>query len=188
MLAMKSLRLAVVFFALAVCAVTAATAAPACDVKAQVPDAARTFSTLSGSSPWVEYPSLGYAPDATGEGAMYAQYWIDPNGAPSVFMFQPGREDEIYIRYCFTAGGQLASIGLVVNTAWEWGYRLDGTVTAGVLQVQSSSFFNNYSGATIDRPAQADSIANALKPVLYLETSKLPFAALLAQPAKLPAR
>jgi len=187
MLAMNSVRLALASIAFAVCAVPAATAAPACDVKAEVPETARTFSTLSGSSPWVEYQSLGYALDPTGEGAMYAQYWVDNSGAPSVFMFQPGREDEIYIRYCFSVAGQLENVSFVLN-AGTWGYRLDGTVTQGVLQAQTSYFFNNYNGDKIAKPDGADALADAMKPTLYLDTSKLPFAAQLAQPAKLPAK
>jgi hypothetical protein len=196
---MKSFRLALASFALVVCAVPATTAAqaataapattaaPACDVKAEVPETARTFSTLSGSSPWQEYQSLAYAPDPTGLGAAYAQYWTDSNGAPSVFMIQPGTQYWIYVTYCFSAAGQLENVSLILNSS-TWGYRLDGTVTQGVLQAQTSYFFDNYSGDRIPRPDGADARADAMKPVLYLETSKLPFAALLARPAKLPAQ
>ena len=187
MLAMNSVRLALASIAFAVCAVPAATAAPACDVKAEVPETARTFSTLSGSNPWVEYQSLAYAPDPTGLGAAYAQYWLDSNGAPSVFMIQPGTQYWIYVTYCFSVAGQLENVSFVLNAS-TWGYRMDGTVTQGVLQVQTFYFFNNYSGDKIPKPDGADALADAMKPVLYLETSKLPFAALLAQPAKLPAK
>jgi hypothetical protein len=187
MLAMNSVRLALASFALVVCAVPAATAAPACDVKAEVPETARTFSTLSGSSPWVEYQSLAYAPDPTGLGAAYAQYWTDSNGAPSVLMIQPGPQYWIYVTYCFSSGGQLQNVSLILNSS-TWGYRLDGMVTQSALQTQTSYFFDNYSGDKIPKPDGADALADAMKPVLYLETSKLPFAALLAQPAKLPAQ
>ena len=188
MLAMNSVRLALASFALVVCAVPAATAAPACDVKAEVPETARTFSTLSGSSPWVEYQSLAYAPDPTGLGAAYAQYWLDSNGTPSVFMIQPGKQYWIYVTYCFSVRGQLENVSFILNSSSTWGYRLDGTMTQGVLQPQTSYFFNNYSGATIPKPDGADALADAMKPTLYLDTSKLPFAAQLAQPAKLPAK
>ena len=187
MLAMNSFRMALASIALAVCAAPAAAAAPACDVKSEVPDGARTFSTLSGSSPWVEYQSLADAPDPTGLGAAYAQYWTDGNGAPSVFMIQPGTKYWIYVTYCFSAAGQLENVSFILN-APTWGYRLDGTVTQGTLQPQTSYFFDNYSGATIPKPDGADALADAMKPTLYLETSKLPFAALLAQPAKLSAK
>jgi hypothetical protein len=202
MLAMNSLRLVLASFALVVCAVPATTgaqpaaaapaapaaaAAPACNVLAAVPDTARTFSTLSGSSPWVEYQSLAYAPDPTGLGGMYAQYWTDSNGAPSVFMIEPGTQGWIYVTYCFNAAGQLENVSFIL-TAPTWSYRLDGTVTQGALQAQTSYFFDASSGNKIPKPDGADALADAMKPVLYLDTSKLPFAALLAQPAKLPAK
>jgi hypothetical protein len=199
MLVMKSVGLVLASLAFAVCSVPAATAAQAaaaapaaaaataCNVLAEVPETARTFSTLSGSNPWVEYQSLAYAPDPTGLGAAYAQYWLDSNGAPSVFMIQPGTQYWIYVTYCFSVAGQLENVSFILNSS-TWGYRLDGTVTQGVFQPQTSYFFNNYSGDKIPKPDGADALADAMKPVLYLETSKLPFAALLAQPAKLPAK
>ena len=199
MLAMNSFRLALASFALVVCAVPAttaaqatsaapaATAAPACNVLTEVPETARTFSTLNGSSPWVEYRSLADAPDPTGLGGAFAQYWTDSNGAPSVTMIEPNTQYWIYVTYCFNAAGQLQNVSFIL-TASTWSYRLDGTVTQGALQAQTSYFFDASSGNKIPKPDGADALADAMKPVLYLETSKLPFAALLAQPAKLPAQ
>jgi hypothetical protein len=102
-------------------------------------------------------------------------------------MIQPGSKYWIYVTYCFSAAGQLENVSFILNSS-TWGYRLDGTVTQGALQAQTSYFFNNYSGDKIAKPDGADALADAMKPTLYLETSKLPFAALLAQPAKLPAK
>jgi len=86
----------------------------------------------------------------------------------------------IYTRYCFNHAGQLQSVGLQVRTAWGWGYRQAASVMQGQLHADSSEFFSTANGKPIPRPDGADDIPAALKPVLYLTTSKLPFAALLA--------
>lgn len=187
MLGMNSVRLAFVSLALVVCAAPAAMAATTCNVLAEVPETARTFSTLNGSSPWVEYQSLADAPDPTGLGGALAQYWTDSSGAPSAVMIEPGTKYWIYITYCFNVAGQLENVSFIL-TASTWSYRLDGTVTQGALQAQTAYFFDASSGNKIPKPDGADALADAMKPVLYLETSKLPFAALLAQPPKPPAQ
>lgn len=159
-------------------------AAPACDVMAQVPASARVFAKPSGDGAWREYRTLESVPDPAGPGAEIAQYSTDANGAPSVYILGFDKDDRIYARYCFDSGNKLGSIGFLVDTRWGWGFRLNGPVVQGAIQVQSSDFFDDSSGATIAKPANADDIAAALKPTLYLETGKLPFATLLAQPAK----
>jgi len=180
---MKSEQIALVFCALLSALAYPAAAAPACDVKATVPDGARVFAKLSGDSPWHEYRTLESVPEPTGAGLTYAQYWLDKDGAPSAFMLEMDQDYSKYVRYCFSSGNQLESIGFVVTTTWGWGYKMDGTVMQGALQVESSGFFNTYSFDTIPRPDGASAHADALNLALYLETSKLPFAALLSQPS-----
>jgi hypothetical protein len=76
-------------------------------------------------------------------------------------------------------------VGFEVRTAWGWSYRLEGQVVKDALHADSSGFFSTENERPISKPEDASDISEALKPTLYLTTNKLPFARLLAHPAKL---
>jgi hypothetical protein len=181
---MESSRVALALFVGVLFGVPFATAMPPCDSKERVPDTARTFAKTSDEDHWREYRNMEAVPDLSMDGAAFAQFWLDPDGAPSALMVEPGEDFWVYTRYCFNRRGGLDSVGLEVRTAWGWGYRLGGSMMKGRLQPSSSWYFNTENNQRIPRPETADDIADVLKPTLYLETAKLPFAALIPQSAK----
>ncbi len=176
---MKPSRVALALFVGVFFAARLATAMPACDSKTKVPDTARTFAKTSNEDNWREYRNVEAVPDLSLDGAASAQFWREPDGALSALMVEPGEDFWLYTRSCFDPGGKLVGVGLEVRTAWGWGYRLDGIIVKGQLQTVSSGFFNTENDQKIPRPDAADDIADVLRPTLYFETTKLPFAALL---------
>ncbi len=177
---MTSTRTAAILCVLAASCVSTAFAAPPCDVNADVLQDTRTFAKTDNQTPWREFRSIQDLPDLSTDGGASAQYWREKDGSPSAFVDESNEDFSIHTRYCFNNAGQLQSVGLQVRTAWGWGYRQAASVVRGQLQVDSSEFFSTTNGKPIPRPDGADDIPAALKPVLYLTTSKLPFAALLA--------
>jgi hypothetical protein len=177
MLFMKSNRMVLALFALL--PALASAAAPACDSKAKVPDTARTFAKTSNEDNWREYRNIEAVPDLSLDGAASAQFWQDQDGVLSALIVEPGEDFWIYTRSCFNRGGKLVGVAFEVRTAWGWSFREDGIIVKGQLQTVSSGFFNTENDQKTPRPDAADDIADALRPTLYFETTKLPFAALL---------
>ena len=188
MLVIKSKRLALFCYGLTFFAVPIASAAPPCDVKAVAPQSARTYAKTGDQEAWREFRSIQDVPALDTDGGVSAQIWWDKAGASSVYMVEPGDDFWTYTRYCFDKTGQLERVGFEVRTAWGWAYRLEGPVVKGALRADSAGFLNAANERPIPKPEDANDISEALKPALYLKTSKLPFAHLLAHPSKLPER
>jgi hypothetical protein len=178
---MESSRVALALIVGVCFAARLTTAMPACDSKAKVPDTARTFAKTSNEDNWSEYRNIEAIPDLSLDGAASAQFWLDPDGAPSALMVEPGEDFWIYTRSCFNKKGGLVGVGFEVRTAWGWDYRLGGFIVNGHLQTISSGFFSTRNDQKIPRPDTADDVADVLRPTLYLEMTKLPFAALLSR-------
>ena len=185
---MKSKRLALFWCGLTFLAVPVTFAAPACDVKAAVPQSARTYAKTGDQEGWREFRSVQDVPTLGTDGGMSAQLWRDETEASSVYMVVPGEDFWTYTRYCFGRGGQLERVSFEVRTAWGWSYRLEGQVIKGTLHSDSAEFFSTKNDRPISRPESASDISGALRPTLYLTTSKLPYAHLLAHSSELPRR
>jgi hypothetical protein len=186
MLVMKSNRLAFFYCGLTFFAVPVTFASPVCDVKAAVPQSARTYAKTGDQEAWREFRSLQDVPALATDGGVSAQLWRDETGGSSVYMVEPGEDFWTHTRYCFDRGGQLERVSLEVRTAWGWDYRLEGSVVKGALRANSSEFFSTENERSISKPRGASDISEALKPTLYLTTSKLPFAHLFAHSFELP--
>ncbi len=156
----------------------AAFADPGCSVKASVPPTARTFARTDDQSAWHEFQTMKQVPEL-GDGGMSGQFWRDNDGNSSAYTVEPGEDFWTYARYCFDGAGELHEVGFEVRTAWDWGYRIDGTILNGQLRIRSAHFFSTANEEPIKRPTGADDIPNALKPSLYLTVRTLPFGNLL---------
>ncbi len=172
-------RVALVLSVLAIGVAPVAAAAPSCHVQAKVPASARTFAKTSILSDWREYSSLDEAPHLVPDSGMWAQIWQDHGKNQSVAIVEPGQDFWMYTRYCFDSQGALESVGLEIRTPLGWGYRAEGYVSGGGFSERSSAFFNLKSGRTVPKPEDVAQAPRALRPVLYLHQSELPFAPLL---------
>jgi hypothetical protein len=188
MTVMKSKRLAFLCCALTFLVVPVATAAPVCDMKVAVPQSARTYAKTGDQAAWREFRSIQDVPPLDTDGGASTQLWRSETGASFAYTAEPGEDFWTYTRYCFDETGQLARVSFEVRTAWGWSYRLEGPVVKGVLHTNSAGFFSTENERPISKPEGASDVSEALKPTLYLTTSKLPFAHLLAHPSQLSPR
>lgn len=179
---MKLQRFAIICCTLMLSVVPGALAAPLCDVKAAAPQDARSFARIDDHGTWREFPTTQDIPDLETDSEDTAQFWRSANGQPSVYIVESGEDFSIYTHYCFGNSGNLERLGFEVRTGWGWGYRLSGSVSRGQLHVNSSGFFSTDDERAIAKPEGASDIPEALRPTLYLTTSKLPFARLLSRP------
>jgi hypothetical protein len=157
-------------------------AATNCDVSAKVPEGARTFAKTNDRSRWREFRTIQNVPELDPGAGVSAQFWWNDR-ATLAYLVEPGEDFGVYTRYCFNSEGQLEGIGFEVRTAWGWGYRLEGTMIRGRLHADHSEFFNTENDKRIPKPEGANDISETLNPTLYLTTSKLPFANLIARPS-----
>ena len=151
-----------------------------CNVQAPAPAEARTFAVLNTQGHWKEYKNIEAVPEIDTNGGESAQFWREKDGGSSVYTVDPGEDFWTYTRYCFDSTGQLSQVGFEVRTAWGWGYSLEGPVVEAVFLPKSTRFFSTENGKPIPRPDGASDVPNALRPVLYLRLTKLPFAQLLS--------
>jgi hypothetical protein len=181
---MKTIRLPLAFVALLLSVATIgssaiAFAAPPCSLKVKMPAGTRTFAKIDNQSDWQEYQSLDAVPELSFASGMSAQFWHPRHGTQSVTLVEPGQDFEIETKYCFDEGGELESVSFEIRTALGWGHRVNGTVTGGVFNQNSSEFFRLKDGKTMPQPDWVGGIPQALEPKLYSSVSKLPFAGLL---------
>jgi hypothetical protein len=146
--------------------------------------AKRVFAKLDDGRAWREYKNLDKVPELTLDGGISAELWQGAGGSVVIRTVQPGEDFWIYTNYCFAESGELERIRYEIRTAWGWGYRLEGQVTTGTLHGADQLFFKIETGRPIAKPSQADDLAEALKPTLYLRTRFLPFSRLLNNPPK----
>jgi len=109
------------------------------------------------------------------DGGESALLWKPGDRKTLVKIEEPGEDFNSYSTYCFSKNGVLIAIDFELRTAWGWGYRMAGPIVAGALVSKVSEFFDTRTGQVVPRPQEADAIAEALKPRLYLNRSKLPF-------------
>lgn len=139
----------------------------------------RVFADTTGKGRWIEYRSVADAPDVNLDDGSIARTWGGSDGNTLVRIEKPGDDFSIYTDLCYDKSGELNWAGLEVRTAWGWGYREAGPVKDGAVAAESREFFDIVKGTTISKPDKANEIPEALKPRLYLELAKLPFAKLL---------
>jgi hypothetical protein len=80
--------------------------------------------------------------------------------------------------------GRLDRIAFEVRTAWGWGYRLNAAIEKGAVHAPSPEFFDTATEKSIPKPEQANDVAEALKPKLYLRVEQLPCSSLIAGTSK----
>ena len=139
------------------------------------PPSPRIFVRVDERSAWSEYPTRQSVPAPQNDSGESALLWSARDGESLVKMEEPGEDFFICSTYCFSKSGALATVDFELRTAWGWGYRTSGPVTAGALASKVSEFFDTHTGHVLPRPQEADGIAVALKPRLYLDRSELPF-------------
>jgi|SRR5450631_802668 hypothetical protein len=163
-------------------AINLAGAAPTqrCNLNFQTP-ADRVFAQLSGTNAWQEFENIEKVPVLVTDGGISAELWRRTDGIISVRTVEPGEDFWIYSKYCFTRNGRLDRIAFELRTAWGWGYRLEAAIENGAIRAPSSGFFDTATSKSIPRPEQADDIAEALRPRLYIQTMQLPFSNLIAR-------
>jgi hypothetical protein len=162
-----------------------AMAAPVCNVRVEVPAAARTFAKTSEQSSWREYRSMQEVPELKLDSGMSAQFWQDEkNKDRSVYMVEPGQDFWIYTRYCFDSGGELEGVGFEIRTLLGWGHRAEGSVSSDGFDASTFEFFSLENGKAIPKPPGVRDIPAELKPILYREVTELPFASLLTVSSK----
>lgn len=145
-----------------------------CGVDQQQP-AQRTFAHSDGKHGWREFANSKEVPELELDSGEAALLWMGHDGNTLVRMEEPGEDFAAYTDYCFDKAGTLVQLGFELRTAWGWGYRLEGRIVKGRVTNRISEFFNSKSDGRIPKPEQADDIADALKPRLYLKESQLPF-------------
>jgi hypothetical protein len=143
--------------------------------------AQRLFADPNGKHGWQEYRSLKDVPELAPGFGQFARFWAGPYGKALIRLEEPGEDFNIYTDYCFERTGQLVQLRFELRTAWGWGYREEGPVVNGALAPQMSEFFGTKNEVAVTRPEQADDIADALRPQLYAQKSRLPFARLLSK-------
>lgn len=153
-------------------------AAQRCGIDDSEP-AHRFFAKPDEEHGWSEYRNIKDVPELQLEVGHFASVWEGLDGKGFIRLEEPGEDFAAYTGYCFDKAGRLVALGFELRTAWGWGYREEGPVVNGSLKRQSSQFFDMKNEATITRPEQAGDIPDALKPHLYIQKSRLPFAMLL---------
>jgi hypothetical protein len=108
-----------------------------------------------------------------------ASLWAGQDGHLLIRTEEPGEDFAAYTDYCFNNAGDLVQLRFELRTAWGWGYRQEGSVERNAIAGRASEFFSTVTGDRIPKPQQADDIADALKPHLYLLKTQLPFSRLL---------
>jgi hypothetical protein len=141
--------------------------------------AQRIFADPNGKHRWREYRSLRDVPELElGLGAS-ALLWAGRDRDFLIRIEEPGEDFAAYTDYCFDNLGRLVQLRFELRTAWGWGYRQEGPIAHRAVAVQTSEFFNTKTGDSMTKPEQADDVAEALNPHLYLLRSDLPFSKLL---------
>jgi len=143
--------------------------------------AQRIFADPDGKLGWHEYRSVKDVPELELGFSQFVRFWAGPDGKALIRLEEPGEDFSAYTDYCFEKTGQLVQLRFELRTAWGWGYREEGPVVNGVLAPQTSEFFSTENEVPVTRPEQADDIADALRPHLYVRKSQLPFARLLSK-------
>lgn len=161
-----------------------AMAAPACNVRSKIPDAARTFAKTSDQNVWQEYRSQDVVPDLALDSGMSARFWEEKNKTRSVYFVEPGEDTWTYTRYCFNKEGALESVNFEVRTSLGWGLRAEGSASNKGFDPNTVEFISLKNGKVIPKPAGVTKVPVELKPTVYLNVSELPFASLLAAPTK----
>lgn len=164
-------------------AVAAAAPIQPCSLNFLVPPD-RVFAQMSGTNAWQEYQSIDKVPDLGTDGGISAELWRRSDGNLSVRTDEPGEDFLIYTRYCFLKDGRLERIAFEIRTAWGWGCRLNAAIEKGAIHASRSEFFDTATERSIPRPEQANDIAEALKPKLYLSAEQLPFFSLITGSSK----
>jgi hypothetical protein len=141
--------------------------------------ATRAFANSDGKHGWREYRSVKDVPELQLGFGQLARLWEGQDGKVLIRLEEPGEDFAAYTDYCFDKDGQLVALKFTLRTAWGWGFREEGAVTSGELTLQMSEFFDTKNESPVKRPEQADDIPDALKPHLYAQKSRLPFAKLL---------
>lgn len=156
------------------------TAAQHCGVDQDRP-AQRIFSSPDGTL-WREYQNIKDVPEVQPDvGGEFVRLWTGDGGNTLISLEEPGQDFIAYTDYCFDKTGKLVHLRFELRTAWEWGYRQEARMVKGALAVETSEFFDTKKEQSIKKPEQANDIAAALKPKLYIRKSKLPFSSLLSR-------
>jgi hypothetical protein len=145
--------------------------------------AQRVFADPTGKGKWTEYRDERDTADINLDEGEVARTWAGMGGGTLVRIESQGEDFSIYTDYCFDKRGALARARFEVRTAWGWGFREEGPVKGGKIAAERNEFFDIQTNSNIAKPESANDIPEALKPQLYLEMVKLPFAKLL-MPAK----
>ena len=141
--------------------------------------AARIFAKPDGKQAWREYRNVKDVPELELGIGQFARLWTEAHGMALIRLEEPGEDFAAYTDYCFDKDGQLVALKFTLRTAWGWGFREEGAVTSGELTLRMSEFFDTKNESPVKRPEQAEDIPDALKPHLYAQKSRLPFAKLL---------
>jgi hypothetical protein len=142
----------------------------------------RIFADPDGKLGWREYHAVNEVPTLGLDVGILARLWMGQKGTTLILLEEPGEDFYSYTHYCFDSNGALVSLRFELRTAWGWSFRIDGRIENGKLRPKTSEFFNTKTDLPVARPEQADDVAGALKPHLYLRKSSLPFAKLLSEP------
>jgi hypothetical protein len=141
----------------------------------------RLFATSDGKSEWHEYQNMKDVPVIELDSGAFACLWMGSKGSEVVHMQVPSEDFASYTDYCFDKKGELTHVRYELRTAWEWGFREEGPIKNSVLGTHTSEFFDTKNEKAIVKPQNADDIAGALTPRLYLRKSQLPFSKLLTK-------
>lgn len=139
----------------------------------------RIFADPDGKHDWREYPGLKSIPELEFGFGESARLWTGQDGNLLIGTEEPGEDFAAYTDYCFNNAGKLVQLRFELRTAWGWGYRQEGSVISNALTHPTSEFFSTTTGKRITKPQQADDVADALIPRLYLLKAHLPFSSLL---------
>lgn len=154
-------------------------AAPACGVEDARPPQ-QVFADPDSKQRWSEYPGVMDASDLPNDsGANYAASWTGSEGKVLIMMQGDGEDLGSYTHYSFGKTGELLSLKFERRTAWGWGFREEGPVHNGVSKANVAEFFETTNEKRIRRPRDASTIPEALKPTIYKQLRRLPFANLI---------
>jgi hypothetical protein len=154
-------------------------AASACGVEDARPPQ-QVFADPDSKQRWSEYPGVMDVPDLPNDSeANYAASWTGSEGKVLIMMQGDGEDFGSYTHYCFGKTGELLSLKFELRTAWGWGFREEGPVHNGVLKANVAEFFETTNEKRIRRPRDASAIPEALKPTIYKQLRRLPFANLI---------
>jgi hypothetical protein len=143
--------------------------------------AQRFFADPNGQNAWREYRSLKDVPDTKPGFGRIARLWAGSRNGVLIRLEEANDDFGSSTDYCFDRTGRLVTLRFELRTAWGWGFREEGPVVNGAVAPRVSQFFSTNNEAPIARPEQADDVAEALRPDVYVRESRLPFARLLAK-------